>query len=167
MTQRLRVAIVGAGLVAARHHLPAVLACADAELSALVDTTAERARALATRLGLAATRVATAVDDVLDTVDAAVIATPNASHDDLAAHCLRAGVHVPVGKPLATSANGGEAIVRAAVDFGSDRRRGVRQALPQLGPVDEDPARRWVFRRTPSLRLSVRNARRVGPALRI
>ena len=43
------------------------------------------------------------MDDVLDRVDAVLVATPPASHYDVAMQALRAGKHVLVEKPLATS----------------------------------------------------------------
>jgi predicted dehydrogenase len=113
MSERLRIGIAGAGLIAARAHVPALLGCADAQFAALVDTDIERARDLAARSGQTP-RVATDVQDVLDRVDAMIIATPNHSHRNLAVRCLEAGVHVLIEKPLATSAAEAEAIVAAA-----------------------------------------------------
>jgi predicted dehydrogenase len=103
MSQRLRIGIAGAGLITARIHLPVVLSCPDAELAALVDTSVERARELAARWGQSP-RIATEIQDIVDSVDAMIIATPNASHSDLAVRCLEAGRHVLIEKPLATSA---------------------------------------------------------------
>jgi predicted dehydrogenase len=113
MSQRLRIGIAGAGLVTARAHLPAVLSCPEVELAALVDTSVERAHELAARCG-PTPRIAADVRDVLDCVDAMIIATPNASHGELAVRCLEAGRHVLIEKPLATSVAEGEAVVAAA-----------------------------------------------------
>lgn len=113
MTERLRVGIAGAGLITARAHLPALLTCAHAEFVALADSSVERARELAERFGQSP-RIAADVSDLLDGVDAMIIATPNHSHRDLALKCLAAGVHVLIEKPLATSLAEGEAIVAAS-----------------------------------------------------
>ncbi len=51
-------------------------------------------------------------------VDAVVIATPAATHFDLAQKCLRAGKHVFVEKPLATQAQEVDALARLAREHG-------------------------------------------------
>jgi predicted dehydrogenase len=134
MSPRLRIGIAGAGLVTARAHLPAVLSCPDAELAALVDTSVERARELAARYGLTP-RIAADVLDVLDGVDAMIIATPNASHGDLAVCCLDAGRHVLIEKPLATSAAEGEAVVAAAHKSGKIAAVGYNRRFLSAVPL--------------------------------
>lgn len=47
-------------------------------------------------------------------VDAAIVATPTSTHREVAEECLRAGVHVLVEKPLASTVADAEAIVAAA-----------------------------------------------------
>jgi predicted dehydrogenase len=113
----LRIGVIGAGLIASRAHLPAIVTCADVELAGLIDISAARARDLANRFGQAP-RIATTVDDVLSELDAAIIATPNESHCELAVRCLEAGVHVLIEKPLATSVAEGEMIMAAAQKAG-------------------------------------------------
>lgn len=122
MTNRFRVGIIGTGMITAQSHLPAVLAAPQVELTALVDPVESRATALARSFGLGV-RTAPRLADVLDLMDGAIIATPNATHLDLALQCLEAGVHVLVEKPLAVSAAEGEKIVDAA------RRTGRKVAL--------------------------------------
>ena len=58
------------------------------------------------------------LDDILDdpAVDAVVIATPAASHADLALRCLDAGRHVLVEKPLATDSAAARRIIERARD---------------------------------------------------
>ncbi len=113
----MRLALVGTGKITQQAHLPAVLRTAGAEVTALVDTSQERARALADRNGLDAD-VATRLEDVLDKVDGAIIATPNHTHRALTVACCRAGVHALVEKPLATSLADCEAIEAAAAEAG-------------------------------------------------
>lgn len=84
--------------------------------------------------------------ELLSLVDAVAIATPATTHEDIAAHCLAAGVHVLVEKPLALSGLG----ARLLVDLARDRDlvlmvdhtyvygpalETVRAALLDLGPV--------------------------------
>lgn len=56
------------------------------------------------------------LDDVLDRVDAVLVATPPLSHAMIALRALNAGKHVLVEKPLATSVADAEELVRAAED---------------------------------------------------
>lgn len=105
-------AIVGAGKIA-ELHVPAALSSRQIDLAAIVDPCLERCQQLADDFEIRP-RVAESVDQVLGDIDAAVIATPNHTHHDLAIACLSAGVHVLVEKPLATTWKQGDAIVRAA-----------------------------------------------------
>jgi len=134
MSQRLRIGIAGAGLITARAHMPAVLSCPDAELAALVDTSVERARELAARCGQSP-RIAADVQDVLESVDAMIIATPNASHGHLAVRCLEAGRHVLIEKPLATSTAEGEAVVAAAHKSGKIAAVGYNRRFLSAVPL--------------------------------
>lgn len=113
MPDRFRIAIVGAGMITAQSHLPAVLSSERAELFAIVDADRGRAEALARNYGLSV-KVATDLGELLGGIDGAIIATPNSSHRDLAIRCLDAGVHVLVEKPLALSSADGELILAAA-----------------------------------------------------
>ncbi len=118
MNEPLKIVISGSGLVTARCHLPALLACPHAELIALVDPVKERAEELIRRFALKA-RTAVSLDEVLGEADAAVIATPNSTHRDLAVQCLHDKRHVLIEKPLAASAEEGEDIVQAAKQSGA------------------------------------------------
>jgi predicted dehydrogenase len=117
MSSKIRLALVGGGLITESAHLPAALACPDAELAALVDPVLDRIDGLARRFGIAP-RLARDVTEVLDRVDAAVIATPNDSHAPIALACISAGVPVLIEKPLAASLSDGRAIAEAARDKG-------------------------------------------------
>ena len=109
----LRLGIVGAGLITARSHLPAALACPAVRVTALVDPVIERAQQLVAGARAEIT-VADRLDAVLGDVDAVLIATPNHTHADLAVAALQAGVHTLIEKPLATTRAEGEAILGAA-----------------------------------------------------
>lgn len=113
MTKKFRVGIIGTGMITTQSHLPAALASPLVELTALVDPVVARAEGLARTFGLDV-KTAPKLADVLHLMDGAIIATPNATHRDLAVQCLNAGVHVLVEKPLAVSAAEGEAILAAA-----------------------------------------------------
>lgn len=113
MSQQLRTAIVGTGMIATRAHVPAVMACPKTQLTTLVDPAEARARAVAEKIG-SDIRIAGSIEEVLNDIDAAVIATPNETHCPIATACLENGVHVLIEKPLAKTAEEGQQIVDAA-----------------------------------------------------
>jgi predicted dehydrogenase len=117
MTEPLRVAVVGAGMISSSMHVPAVLASPRARLIAIVDPARQRAEDLARKYGVRPA-IATRVEDVLGDIDAAIIATPNYSHKEIALACLGAGVSTLIEKPLAASYDDGAAIVRAGQENG-------------------------------------------------
>ena len=112
MTQRFRIALVGAGLMTSGSHLPAALACPKVVVAAIIDPTRARAEQLAASYGISPL-IAERVEDVLDKVDGALTPTPNDSHKAIAVACLEAGVSALIEKPLATTYADGAAIVEA------------------------------------------------------
>lgn len=97
---RLRVAVIGAGHLG-RIHSKLLGSVDGAELVAISDPI-ESARQNAAELF----NVPTFADyrDCIDQIDAAVIAAPTDAHAEIATDLLRAGKHLLVEKPLATSA---------------------------------------------------------------
>ncbi|EHR53081.1 putative dehydrogenase [Saccharomonospora marina XMU15] len=105
---RLRIAVVGAGLIG-RRHVELVRGDPGCELVSVVDPD-PAARALGRGLGHA--RLA----DLLagTRVDGVIVASPNSRHVEHALCCVEAGVPVLVEKPLADSVTGAERLVCAA-----------------------------------------------------
>ncbi|HSV07948.1 MAG TPA: Gfo/Idh/MocA family oxidoreductase [Candidatus Binatus sp.] len=130
MRQPFRLAMVGAGKIAASAHLPAALALPNVQLVAIVDPVVARGQALAREFG-ASTRAVAQLDDVLGELDGAIIATPNFTHCEVALKCIEAGVATLIEKPLATTVEEGETIARAA------RERGVTVAVGYTTRFDE------------------------------
>jgi len=81
-----------------RLHAEKFSRCEGATLAAVVDSDPERAAALADAYGA---RVFSHFSEILSIADAAVIAAPTERHHEIAAACLRAGLHVLVEKPIA------------------------------------------------------------------
>jgi predicted dehydrogenase len=113
----LQVAVVGAGywgpnLIRNFQSHPAT------ELRYVYDLDAERARKAIGRYSTV--RVASALEQVLEDpeVEAVTIATPAATHLELALAALNAGKHVLVEKPLALTVAEGQKIVDAAEERG-------------------------------------------------
>ncbi len=96
-----RIALVGCGywgpkVVRAAASLP------DAQVAALVDLNVDLATALGRQYPGA--RIASSLEEVLDDVDAVIIATNPSTHTEVASIALEAGKHVLVEKPMALSA---------------------------------------------------------------
>ncbi|MER1968987.1 Gfo/Idh/MocA family oxidoreductase [Castellaniella sp. GW247-6E4] len=110
MIQKLKIAILGAGLIG-RQHILRIQASASCVLSAVVDPM-PAARVLAAEIGvpyfenLAQLFAAGRPDGV-------VIGTPNALHVEQALECLAAGVPALIEKPVAHTLAEGERLVRA------------------------------------------------------
>lgn len=107
---QIAVAVVGCGYWGAKHVR--VLACKPDVAVTAVDT--NPSRLTAARRSFPNVRVSTSLDEVLPTVDAVVVATPSATHARIALIAIRAGRHVFVEKPLATTVSDCEALIDAA-----------------------------------------------------
>jgi UDP-N-acetylglucosamine 3-dehydrogenase len=97
----MRFGVVGCGAISTLYQLPALGRTRDATLVATVDVDAAHAAAVAHRFG--ASESFTDHHDLVGRVDAALIATPNTTHADIACDLLAQGVHVLCEKPMATS----------------------------------------------------------------
>ena len=109
----LNVAVVGAGLLGARHarvysELP------ECRLVGVCDLDRGRAEAVASRYGA---RAYTVLDEMLRAgADAVSVATPDHVHYGPVTACLDAGAHVFVEKPLAIDQGEAQAMVRRAAE---------------------------------------------------
>jgi predicted dehydrogenase len=109
-----RVAVVGYGYWGSKHVR--VLSSTPGVDVTVVDANRDRlAEAMA---NFPSARLATDLLDVLDDLDAVVIATPPASHAGIAMQCIQAGRHVLVEKPLTTSVEDACMLVDAAATRG-------------------------------------------------
>jgi predicted dehydrogenase len=117
MSEPFRIAIVGSGMIAAGSHVPAILSLPDVHLAALVDREPQRCRGIAERYRVSP-KICGDVSEVLGDIDAAIIATPNHTHREIALACIRAGVHCLVEKPLAATPAEGEEIAAAGSQHG-------------------------------------------------
>ncbi|HTX78411.1 MAG TPA: Gfo/Idh/MocA family oxidoreductase [Longilinea sp.] len=109
----IRFAISGAGFIA-KTHAKAIQALADAKLIAVVERHADHATAFAGQYGIAKTYpdVPSLLRD--GSVDALIVATPNALHMSQTIAALEVGVAVMVEKPMAMNAAEAEAMLEAS-----------------------------------------------------
>jgi predicted dehydrogenase len=110
---RLRVAVLGAGFIAA-YHARAVSELAGAELVAAANWRPESLARLGGEFGI--TRLTTDWRELVADpgIDAVVIATPNGLHAEQSIAFLEAGRHVLVEKPMAMDVAEADAMVAAA-----------------------------------------------------
>src|SRR5512144_14730 len=111
------IAVVGGGYWGP-HIVRNALAVPETDLKWLCDLDVARARRVVGEQS--AVQVTPDLDDVLsdDSVEAVAIATPPATHAQIALRCIEAGRHVLVEKPLADSYEAGLRMVQAAEQRG-------------------------------------------------
>ncbi len=97
------------------NHVRLASGLRDAELAYVVDPDRARADALASTFGI---KAAPQLDDVLDDIDAAIVAAPSELHSELGLQLIAAGKHVMIEKPLATSVDDAQRLVDAAATQG-------------------------------------------------
>jgi predicted dehydrogenase len=109
----LKLAVIGAGAFG-RNHVRVLSGLAGVQLLAVVDSDFAKAQKLAAEhSGEAFATLAG-----MPAVDAAVVATPTSTHEEIATHLLRAGIDVLVEKPVADTAAAGERLARLADECG-------------------------------------------------
>lgn len=117
MTRRLRVGVVGTGIIAQVMHLHYLGELADRfEVAAVCDIVADNARACAQRYGIPAAFADW--HDLLEHPLDAVLVLTSGSHAPIAVAAAQAGLHVLVEKPMCFSVQEGLAMVAAAEQAG-------------------------------------------------
>jgi len=111
---RLSHAVVGLGRFGSTHARK-LAGLAGFRLRAVVDVSP----AAQTSADHAALPLLTSIDDLPADIDSATVATPDASHAELALALLRRGCHVLVEKPLCLAPHDGALLLRAAHDHGA------------------------------------------------
>jgi predicted dehydrogenase len=100
----IRAAVIGAGSFG-QNHIRVIKQLEGVELTAVVDT--DPAKGSFTR-----------VEPIFGAIDAAVVATPTVTHEEIATRLLEAGIDVLVEKPIADSSAAGERLARLARERG-------------------------------------------------
>ena len=112
MTASLRLGLVGTGYWADVTHATAAVAAPSWDLAAVWGRDGGRAAALAERHG--APHAGTDFDAFLAQVDAVTFAVPPQLQSELAVRAIRAGKHVALEKPIATSLEAADRLVASA-----------------------------------------------------
>src|ERR1700760_1637252 len=109
MASKIKVAVVGTGLIGPR-HAEAVQQDSDATLTCIVDPNPS-AKAVAERFNVP---IYTSVQAMLGSAqkpDAAIVCTPNHTHVPVSIELLNGGVHVLVEKPISVDSESAKQLV--------------------------------------------------------
>jgi predicted dehydrogenase len=136
LTKTPRVGVVGAGSLGF-HHIRILRDLPGIRFSGFVDTSRERAAAVASELGVKAHE---SLGDFLAVTDAATIVVPTSAHFPVASSAIEQGKHVFIEKPITTTLEEADTLLDLAkekgviVQIGHIERfnRAVRAALPYV-----------------------------------
>jgi predicted dehydrogenase len=128
LSRTIRTAVVGVGYLGG-FHAEKYAELPGSELVAVVDTDRERAESVAGRLG---TRAFTDHRDIIGTVDAVSISVPTQSHYEVARDFLQNGVGVLLEKPMTTTLDEADDLIRIARESGAALQVGH---LERFNPV--------------------------------
>ena len=131
--QTIRVGLVGYGLAGSAFHAPLIRACERMEVATILTS-----RDVPNRVG--------SLDELIDSSDLVVIASPNTTHFAITKQVLDAGRHAVVDKPFAVTVAEADELISLArerdrvLTIFHNRRWDsdfltVRKILPQLGEV--------------------------------
>ncbi len=115
MSGPIRVGVIGTGAMGSSHARMLARWVPGARVVSVHDFDADGASRVASELGAEAARTA---DELINAVDAVVIAAPDPTHEQLAMACIAAGRPVLCEKPLALDAEGAARVVAAEADAG-------------------------------------------------
>lgn len=116
---KVKFAIIGCGRISDL-HAPGYLKNPKAEIAAVCDIDAERAKAKAREWDVPLEMAFTEYNDILkmEAIDAVEILVPHSLHADMTIRAAEAGKHISVQKPMANSLEECQAMINAAKDNG-------------------------------------------------
>ena len=110
----LKMGVIGVGNMG-RHHARILSLLKDIELIGVCDANLARGLEIASQYR---THFYENYEDMLPEVDAVCIAVPTKLHHEVGVHCLKAGVHILIEKPIAASTAEAESLVNLAAKTG-------------------------------------------------
>ena len=132
--QKIRTGVVGLGAIGA-NHARIMAELPNAEFAAVFDERREHAEALAEQYG---TTAASSLEELIEMVDAATVATPTVSHLAVGGALLEAGKHALIEKPIADNAEDAKKLVDLADEKGLVLQVGhIERFNPVLGQLEE------------------------------
>ena len=109
-----RYGVIGCGAIGQRRHIPEIFNNKESQLVAICDINAKRVAEVAGRFGNPQTFTDYKKMIKLADIDAVAIGTPNYLHAPMTLAALKAGKHVLVEKPMATTRADGKKMIAAA-----------------------------------------------------
>ncbi|MCX7120921.1 MAG: Gfo/Idh/MocA family oxidoreductase [Gammaproteobacteria bacterium] len=106
----IKTAVIGTGYLG-KYHVEKLATLAQSQLVAVCDIDANHAKELSEKYAVTATNN---YQSLANKVDAVTIATPTASHFDIARFFLENGVHVFIEKPITTTIDQADALIQIA-----------------------------------------------------
>jgi len=128
MARTVKYGVIGCGAIAQRRHIPEGHANPRSKIVAVVDPLESRAKEVAEQYGAEAYTDHKKMLKEAD-IDAAVVCGPNALHAKQTIDALRAGKHVLVEKPMATTRADGKKMVAEAKKARKHLMIGLNQRL--------------------------------------
>jgi UDP-N-acetylglucosamine 3-dehydrogenase len=120
--------VIGCGAIGQRRHIPEIVAGADSKLVAVADINEKRAQEVAAKHGVQAYTDYKQLLKQAD-IDAVVVCGPNYVHAEQTIAAFKAGKHVLVEKPMATTRKDAKAMIEAATKAGKNLMVGQNQRL--------------------------------------
>lgn len=108
----IRTAVIGVGHLG-KYHARICAESPEIELKGVIDTDAETAKSVAELYDVPAF---TSVDDIINDIDAAHVVVPTQAHFPVAQKLLNAGVHVLLEKPMTTTVEEADALLKQATE---------------------------------------------------
>ena len=123
-----RYGVIGCGAIAQRRHIPEAVLCPKAEVIAVADPVKGRANEVGDPIGAAAY---TDYKEMLksEELDAVVVCGPNRDHAPMSIDSFKAGLHVLVEKPMATTRVEAKKMIAAAKQARKYLMVGMNQRL--------------------------------------
>ncbi len=143
--------VIGVGNMG-QHHARVLSLLKDIELIGVSDANLPRGIEIASRYR---THFYENYQDMLPRVDAVCIAVPTKLHHEVGVHCLQAGVHILIEKPIAASIAEAESLVNLAAETG---------CILQVGHIERfNPAFTELSKVIQTERILALEARRLSP----
>jgi UDP-N-acetylglucosamine 3-dehydrogenase len=117
----IRIGVIGIGAIATRSHIPEIAALTDARIEAVASRRTETARAVAAKYEIPSVYDGEEGWHALiasPAIDAVLICSPSALHAEMAIAAGRAGKHLLIEKPLATTVADGRRVLDAVQQAG-------------------------------------------------
>lgn len=130
----IRMGVIGVGVMG-RHHVRLLSQSHGVELMGLFDVDSARANSIAIEYGC---RSFSSINDLLNHIEAVIVAAPTTLHWDIGKVCLGRGIHTLIEKPLAHSLFCAERMVEIARTTGAILMVGhVERYNPAVGQLIE------------------------------